>query len=81
MSQKFINFNGEILDSEDKIFDGSNRGFKYGDGIFESMKVANGKLNFADLHAERLQHGMKTLKLEGYTNLDTYFLKDKVEEI
>jgi branched-chain amino acid aminotransferase len=81
MSKKFINFNGEILHSEDKIFDGGNRGFKYGDGIFESMKVSNGKLNFADLHAERLQYGMKTLKLEGYSTLDSYFLKDKAEEI
>ncbi len=62
MTKKFINFNGEILDEEDKIFTIANRGFKYGDGIFESMRMSKGKLNFADLHADRLQKGMKTLK-------------------
>jgi branched-subunit amino acid aminotransferase/4-amino-4-deoxychorismate lyase len=81
MAKKFINFNGEILDEEDKIFTAANRGFKYGDGIFESMRMSKGKLNFADLHADRLQKGMKTLKLEGYSQMDAYFLKDKVEEI
>lgn len=81
MAKKFINYNGEILDEEDKIFTIGNRGFKYGDGLFESMRMAKGKLNFADLHADRLQKGMKILKLEGYSQMDAYFLKDKVEEI
>jgi len=81
MAKKFINYNGEILDEEDKIFSIANRGFKYGDGLFESMRVSKGKLNFADLHADRLQKGMKILKLEGYSQIDAYFLKDKVEEI
>jgi branched-chain amino acid aminotransferase len=81
MAKKFINYNGEILDEEDRIFTLGNRGFKYGDGLFESMRMTKGKLNFADLHADRLQKGMKTLKLEGYSQMDAYFLKDKVEEI
>ena len=81
MAKKFINYNGEILDEEDKIFSIANRGFKYGDGLFESMRVSKGKLNFADLHADRLQKGMKILKLEGYSQIDAYFLKDKAEEI
>ena len=81
MAKKFINYNGEILDEEDNIFTIANRGFKYGDGLFESMRMTKGKLNFADLHADRLQKGMKTLRLEGYSQMDAYFLKDKVEEI
>jgi branched-chain amino acid aminotransferase len=81
MQKNFINYNGEILEEDDKIFTIANRGFKYGDGLFETMRLSNGKLNFADLHADRLHLGMKTLKLEGYSNFDTYFLKEKVEEI
>lgn len=81
MAKKFINFNGEILDEEDKIFTIANRGFKYGDGLFESMRMSKGKLNFPELHTDRLQKGMKTMKLEGYSQLDAYFLKDKAEEI
>ncbi|HET8830144.1 MAG TPA: aminotransferase class IV [Pelobium sp.] len=81
MQKNVINFNGEILDEDDKILTIANRGFKYGDGLFETMRVVNGKLSFADLHADRLQLGMKTLKLEGYSNFDAYFLKEKVAEI
>ena len=81
MARKFINHNGEILEDNNPIFSISNRGFKYGDGLFESMRMGNGKLYFADLHAERLQKGMRTLKLEGYSQIDAYFLKDKAEEL
>lgn len=81
MQKNVINFNGEILEEEDKIFTITNRGFKYGDGLFETMRVVNGKLSFANLHADRLQLGMKTLKLEGYSNFDVYFIKEKVAEI
>lgn len=81
MATRFINFNGEIYSEEDKLLTIANRGYSYGDGLFETMRMTKGKLKFADLHADRLQKGMKILKLEGYSQLDTYFLKDKAEEL
>ena len=81
MAKRFINFNGEIYQEDEKLLAIDNRGYRYGDGIFETMRMAKGKLNFADLHADRLQSGMKTLKIEGYSQLDAYFLKDKTEEL
>ncbi|WP_304064709.1 aminotransferase class IV [Pedobacter glucosidilyticus] len=81
MAKRFINFNGEIYQEEEKLLTIANRGYRYGDGIFETMRMSKGKLNFADLHADRLQSGMKTLKIEGYSQLDAYFLKDKTEEL
>lgn len=81
MATRFINFNGEIYSEEDKLLTIANRGYRYGDGLFETMRMTKGKLKFADLHADRLQKGMKILKLEGYSQLDTYFLKDKAEEL
>jgi len=81
MAKHFINFNGEIYNEEDKLLSIANRGYKYGDGLFESMRLSKGKLKFANLHADRLQKGMKVLKLEGYSQMDAYFLKDKTEEL
>lgn len=81
MAKRFINFNGEIYQEDEKLLTIANRGYRYGDGIFETMRMSRGKLNFADLHADRLQSGMKTLKIEGYSQLDAYFLKDKTEEL
>ncbi|WP_295651990.1 aminotransferase class IV [uncultured Mucilaginibacter sp.] len=77
----FINFNGEILPSGTNLLSVANRGFKYGDGLFESMRLMKGKLKFVDLHAERLQKGMKALQLDGYSQMDAYFLKEKAEEL
>lgn len=77
----FINFNGEILPENDKLLSIGNRAFRYGDGLFESMRLMKGKLKFPELHAERLQKGMKALKIDGYSQTDSWFLKDKVEEL
>ncbi len=78
---QYINFNGEILPDDSKLFGAANRAFRYGDGLFESMRMLNGKLKFADLHADRLQRGMKALKIEGYSQTDPWFLKIKAEEL
>ena len=42
----------------------SNRGYRYGDGLFETMKVHRGKILLAAYHWERLSAGMKLLGLE-----------------
>ncbi|MBE9584431.1 aminotransferase class IV [Mucilaginibacter sp. JRF] len=77
----YINFNGEIVPADTKLLTTGNRGFRYGDGLFESMRLMKGKLKFADLHADRLQRGMKALKIDGYSQTDAWFLKNKAEEL
>jgi branched-chain amino acid aminotransferase len=81
MSPVYINFNGEILPADSILLPIANRAFKYGDGLFESMRLMKGKLKFPELHAERLQKGMKALKIDGYSQADSWFLKEKVEEL
>lgn len=77
----FINFNGEIVPGNTRVMTIANRGFRYGDGLFESMRMMKGQLKFADLHADRLQRGMKALKIDGYSQMDAWFLKEKAEDI
>ena len=81
MTSLFINFNGEILPADTRLLTISNRGFRYGDGLFESMRLLKGKLKFVDFHTERLQKGMKALHLEGYSQMDAYFLKEICEDL
>ncbi|MCQ6958860.1 aminotransferase class IV [Mucilaginibacter aquariorum] len=81
MPPVYINFNGEILPADSILLTVANRAFKYGDGLFESMRLMKGKLKFPELHAERLQKGMKALKIDGYSQADSWFLKEKVEEL
>jgi len=77
----FINFNGQIVPSEQSVLNIFNRGFRYGDGLFETMRWMKGELKFAELHADRISRGMKILKIEDYSEIDTYFLKEKVSEL
>ncbi len=77
----FILFNDEFLIADQAVIKASNRGFKFGDGLFESMRMCNGKLQFAAQHADRLRAGMKALKMEGYALLDEYFLKQKTIDL
>lgn len=77
----FINYNGEIYPANQPVLTVANRGFKYGDGLFESMRMIKGELRFASLHAARLQEGMKALGLEGYESMSTELLREKVVEL
>ncbi|MEO8887227.1 MAG: aminotransferase class IV [Mucilaginibacter sp.] len=81
MALNFINFNGQILPADSKLLTIQNRSFRYGDGLFESMRLLKGKLKFAELHADRLQRGMKALKIDGYSQMDAWFLKDITEQL
>lgn len=81
MQQEYILHNDEFVAINHPIFTAGNRGFKYGDGLFETMRMSNGKLKFAELHADRLRAGMKALKMDGSALLDEYFLKQKTAEL
>ena len=41
-----INLNGQILSNDSTVFSVQNRAFKYGDGLFETLKVTDGKVHF-----------------------------------
>jgi branched-chain amino acid aminotransferase len=60
----YINFNGKIVDANEPIVAAQNRGLRYGDGIFETIKLKNGKLILNDEHFARLWKGMQMLLFE-----------------
>jgi len=81
MSQVSLLFNDEFHPIDVPVLTTSNRGFKFGDGLFESMRMINHKLQFADLHADRLAAGMKALKIDGHVLMDDYFLRQKTADL
>ncbi|WP_131538932.1 aminotransferase class IV [Pedobacter nototheniae] len=81
MPQEYLLFNDEYHTVDTPVITASNRGFKFGDGLFESMRMINNKLQFADLHADRLIAGMKALKMDGHALMDDYFLRQKTSDL
>ena len=81
MQQEYILHNDEFVAANHPVIGVQNRAFRYGDGLFESMRMDNGKLKFAEQHADRLRAGMKALKMDGSNLMDEYFLKQKTAEL
>ena len=72
-----INYNGEIL-SSDTSLSNSNRGFLYGDGVFETIKIVNNKILFLEDHYFRLMAAMRIVRMEIPMNLTMEFFEEQV---
>ena len=60
----FVCLNGKILPAAEPLLTIQNRGYKWGDGVFETMKVHKGKILLADLHFERLFLSLQLLQID-----------------
>lgn len=64
MSQVIIH-NGEVVNRGEKRFGTQNRAWRYGDGLFESIRVVEGHICFFNDHYDRLVKGMNYLEMDG----------------
>lgn len=64
----YIYNNGEFTLEEDIGIQPNNRSFRYGDGLFETMRMVNCKIPLFPFHFERLTKGMETLEMERPNN-------------
>jgi len=70
----YICVNGKILPAGEPALIVSNRGYRYGDGLFETMKLYKGKILLHGLHFERLFAGLSLLKF----GIPKLFSEDKL---
>jgi branched-chain amino acid aminotransferase len=59
----YILINGILHPSDSPIFTALSRSVKYGDGVFESLRIINGKVAFIDKHLKRLLRNAYLIKL------------------
>ncbi len=71
-----FNFNGKIYKEATPIIGADYRGLRYGDGLFETIKMKNGKLILEDEHFARLWKGMQVLQFA----IPKHFNPDKLQE-
>jgi len=74
--KKFINYNGRICEEGQAFLPTADHSYRYGDGLFETMKMVKGDVIFKDLHFERLYSGLKILKF----NIPVLFTKQSIED-
>ncbi|MGE7781196.1 D-amino-acid transaminase [Peribacillus sp. NPDC097264] len=59
-----IIYNGELKDRSAIQIDVEDRGYQFGDGVYEVIRVYNGKLFAADMHLNRLMDSAKLIQLK-----------------
>jgi branched-subunit amino acid aminotransferase/4-amino-4-deoxychorismate lyase len=72
----FINYNGSLLKAGEPVLKVDNRGFRFGDSIFETIRVMDGSPLFLGEHIARLMRGIQALKMDASPAFTTdFFLK------
>ena len=76
LTMNYFNCNDKVLKEGALVVGADNRGLRYGDGLFETIKMIKGKLILEDEHFARLWKGMQTLQFE----ISKHFTPDKLKE-
>ena len=75
-----VNFNGTLLPEEANVL-GANRGFLFGDAVFETIKVVNNKILFFEDHYFRLMASMRIVRMEIPMNFTLEFLEKSILDL
>lgn len=75
-----VNYNGNIKDAAEFI-SVSNRSFQYGDGVFETFKVVDGKILFFEDHYFRLLSSMRIIRMQIPMSFTLEYLESQVLEL
>jgi branched-chain amino acid aminotransferase len=75
-----VNCNGNIQESSSISID-SNRGFLYGDSIFETIKVVDNKVLFLEDHYFRLMASMRICRMEIPMNFTMEYFETQISNL
>ncbi len=77
----YVNNNGTIISAEDYSLRAGNRGHLYGDGVFESIRIYNGRPINMENHIMRMIEGALKIKMRPPSYFDVNFFTEKIQEL
>jgi branched-chain amino acid aminotransferase len=77
----FFNYNGKIFGEDDATVSIYNRGLRYGDGLFETLRIHNGELLFFEDHIHRLFSGMTALHIDIPGTFGDFFFHKQIIDL
>lgn len=77
----FFTYNDKIYKDGTAVITPENRSLRYGDGLFETLKMHKGVIQLRDYHFERLFSGMKMLQFQLPEYFTAAYLKNKILEL
>lgn len=75
-----VNLDG-TLTSESNIFTANNRGLLYGDGVFETLRIRDGKILFLESHYFRLMASMRIIRMEIPMSFTMEYIESQVSDL
>jgi len=76
-----INLDGKLVKKENAKLSILNRGFAYGDSVFETIRVISGKIMFWEDHYFRLMASMRIMRMEIPSTFSPEFLEQEIKDI
>ena len=77
-----INYNGQLIPEDSPILGEPNRSaFRYGDGLFETIRTFGDTINFWEDHYLRLMASMRILRMEIPMNFTMEFLASEISKL
>lgn len=77
MLDTYCIYNGHLINLYEPAISFTNRAFRYGDSLFESIRYTNGKVMFLADHIKRIKLSMTTLRM----NVPAEFNTNNIQEL
>ena len=78
---EFVITNGNIVEKSKAGVSPDDHSYRYGDGLFETMKIVKGNILLEEYHFERLFSGLETLKFKNPVLFTKQKISDQVKEL
>tara|TARA_R110000796_G_scaffold88850_2_gene191741 strand:+ start:4112 stop:4957 length:846 start_codon:yes stop_codon:yes gene_type:complete len=76
-----LNFNGSLFSEDTYFINQENRGLRYGDSLFETIRVVNNKIFFWEDHYLRLMASMRILRMEIPMSFTMEYLESQILDV
>ena len=78
---RFFNYNGKYYEEGIPVLNPASRAFRYGDGLFETIKFKNKEFILLENHLERLWEGMHLLQFDKPKLFTKQYLADELANL
>ncbi len=75
-----VNYNGQLMPATSNFLNHENRGLRYGDSLFETIRVVGGKIIFWEDHYLRLMASMRILRMAIPMKFTMEFLEEEIKK-
>lgn len=80
-SGKYLLYNDKMIPSGTAIITADNRAFRFGDGFFETMKMADGEIALSKYHFERLFASLEAFQFEIPEHFAATYLSEQIKKL